>query len=864
MPSLPSSVDSDWHTSDSLWDWFFLALLAALLAFLPFSLGAVEAWSELVVVCAAVLLAIGLLLRDWFDPDFRLGRSWTYLPLLGILVLIVVQLVPLPARMVGAISPRAVELREELLGKGSLGELAPAADAQATLSLCPYETSHDLRMAIVFAVLFVVTASVFRSSSQIKRALLLLLVIGCVEAGIGLLQILTLSTKIHWLYAERGQVVTSGSFINYSHFCQFLNLAMGAGVALLLVRMSEGSDPDRDSTGWLPDLRSEQYLRLFAGIVLCAVAVCASMSRNGVISLLVASGVVGLLLYRRGVLSARGWLIGMAPWCVLLILFFTCFDMLYNRLATFEDHQHLEDRLEMTVGTLRAWSDFPVLGAGLGTHEYVFPLYDKTVSTSMAEHADNDWAQLLEEFGLLGAGAVLLFVLGIFGVAGKLIFFGRTALSTAAFGLSLGLLATAWHSLSDFGQHLPGVFSVTAVIAGLVVAIARREFSEEFSETNEELVEEPDPGFRSASRYLIGVFAAVSLLGISWWMVSGAMAASRGEAWANVALGYEQRLQRGEGQGSDQDYRDLLMAAQLAAEAEPTNAKQGYLLNLHRWRSISRARDPETGSIHLDPSVLPFVSQIADEVALVRTHCPTYGPPCSLEGELRLLVLGEPAGSQLIYQAARLTPYHAATTYLAGQLAAREGRLDEAIALLKRTVSLDPRQFSAVSGVYLGELRRPDLAVELAGDSYDRMLRLAQLLETQLLEIQQPNAVEPATEQTSKEYSELALELRASALVRLRELALAGKATAGKIAKLAAVEMREDHPKLAIDLYRKALAKQYGQIHWRLALSRALLKVGESEQALREAKIVLRLQPQSLPARKLIEDISVLPAETLP
>ena len=837
MPTHSPTLTSDWHAPNSLWDWFFLVMLGCLLAFMPFSLGAVESWSELVVVCAAVLLAGGLLLRGYFDATFRLATSWTYLPLLAILALIVLQLAPLPSGLVSSISPQSDELRQELLGN-----LAPTADGQTTLSLYPYETSHDLRMAIVFALLFVTAANAFRSATQIKRALLVIFIVGCVEAGIGLLQILTLSNKIHWLYAEQAKVVTSGSFVNYSHFCHFVNLALGAGVALLLVRINEDSRHDQVDTSRPTDLRAERYLRPLAGIVLCALAVLTSMSRNGAISLLLAAGVIGVLLYRRGVLSARGWLMGMAPWCVLLILFLTCFDMVYDRFATLEDHQPFEQRLEMTAGTLRVWRDFPVLGSGLGTHEGVFPLYDEAVTTSMAEHADNDWAQLLEEFGLLGGGAVLFFVLSIFAVAGKLMFSGKTTLSTAAFGLSFGLLATAWHSLSDFGQHLPGVFSLTAVISGLLVAIARSEEVANF-----------DPEFRAKNRLLWGIPAAVVLLLTSWWILSGAMAASRGEAWSNVALGYEQRMQSEKWQASDQDYVDLLTAAQHAAEAEPSNAKRGYMLNQYRWRSISRARDPETGSIHLDPRVLPFVSQIADEIAKVRTQSPMYGPLYSLEGELRLLVLGEAAGSQLINQAARLTPYHVATIRLAGQLAASEGHVDRAVTLLNRSVALDPRLFRAVTRVYLKELQRPDLAKNLAGNNYGRMRQLAQLLDKESADAAEPQKTD---------YFFLAEELRELALARLRDLIESDEATPREVAQLANIEMQDHHPEAAIDLYRKALARQYGQTAWRLALSRALLKAGDPEQAFREAKIVLRLKPQSKPAINLLEEIGVLPVNS--
>lgn len=893
------------YPPDSRWDWFFLALLAGLLALLLFSLGAVEAWSELVVVCAAAVLAVGLLLRTWLDASFRLARSWTYLPLIAILGLIVVQLAPLPASLVGAISPKSIELRQELLGDLVLSPTESTAEATSgptdpthttpttTLSLYPYETSHDLRMALIFVALFFAAASLFRSAEQIERVLMIVFVIGCVEAGIALLQIITLSTKIHWMYAQREQVVTAGSFMNYNHLCQFVNLALGAGIALLLVRMRKDSRRGRGGASRLTDLRGARYLRPISGIVLCVVAVLTSMSRNGGISLLVAAGVIGVLLYRRGVVSVRGWLMGMVPLCVIVVLFLTCFDMVYDRFATFDDGRDVADRLETAAGVLRAWRDFSLLGSGLGTHEYIFPLYDSMVIAKMAEHADNDWAQLLEEFGLFGAGAVLAFVLSIFWVAGKLMFRGQTALSTAAFGLSTGLLATAWHSFSDFGQHLPGVFSLTAVVSGLVVAIARYEYLstghaklQKTDHTGDHKTGEPSTfssvtavgsqyRYRLSVPYVLGAAATMGmLLLVCWWAISGAVAAYRGEAWGNVALGFEQRLQSDDWQGSDQDFVDLLTAAAGAVEAEPTNVKNGYLLNLYRWRSISRGYDPETGSILLDSGVLPFVSQIAEEIARLRRICPIYGLPYSLEGELRLRVLHEAAGSQLINQAARLTPFDVATCFLAGQLAAEEGRLEEAILLLNRTVTLERdvtlkrEQFKMVASVYLDELERVDLAQALAGDDYRRMAELAQLLEARLEE-SEPEKTQaqdarpqdlPDREQANN-YAELAQELRDRALLRLRELVAAGEATASEMARLAAVEMRGNRPAAAVDLYRRALAQDYSHIGWRLALARALVTAGEADEAMREARIVLRLKPKSRAAIALIEQISVLPVE---
>lgn len=840
MPKLSkrkSKVPLEWHVQESRWDWFFLVVLTGFLLFLPFSLGVVEPWSELVTVCVAAVLLLALLLRSLLEASFRPSWSWTFLPLAIVITLICWQLVPLPQSLLATLSPSTAELRAELLGSNP--------DLPPTLSLYAHETRHDLRMALVFSALFITVSNAFRSSHQIRRLLLVVFLVGCLEAAIALLQILTLTDTIHWNWIKVGSVVTSGSFVNHSHFCQFVNLTLGAGVALLLVRMRQDGRRERGRASRLVDLKGGRYLRPLAGIVLCGVAVFTSMSRNGVISLLVASAIVGVLLFRRGVLSVRGWALGMVPWCVALVIFLTCFDMVYDRFATLEEREHLDTRLEMTSSTLRAWRDFPWWGAGLGTHEYVFPLYDVNTMTSMAEHADNDWAQLLEEFGLVGGSAVFAFVLSIFYVGGKAMLSGKSTLSTAVFGLSLGLLATAWHSLSDFGQHLPGIFSVTAVVAGLVVAIAAREAEKTRTQ------ERHRAGSHSMTlrRKTSLAFLTLCVTFACGWAIRGSFASYRATAWQSVALGIEGQLVERQWQGSDEDYTDLLVAAQNAAEAEPGNVKLGHMLNLARWHSISRSRDSASGTILLAEESLPFVERIADELAGLRSLCPVYGPLYGLEGELRLFVLEQPEGADLIKQAAKLVPFDPQVNLLAGQLAVQQEESEEAIQYLNRAVALSPGYFRAVAGIYVLEMQHLQAAIDLTEGDLRRTKHLAELLRSS---------------DEEERVLELIEQLEASALAQLRELVASGEASAREAAELASIEERDNNPQAAIELYRRALALDYGQVNWRLTLAKLLIAEGKPREAIREARICLRLRPELEAARQIIADLSSYSTEPPP
>jgi len=61
------------------------------------------------------------------------------------------------------------------------------------------------------------------------------------------------------------------------------------------------------------------------------------MSRNGAISLIVASTIVGMALYWRGTFNWRGWILGALPAGVFAVLLVFGFDLVYDRLATRTD-----------------------------------------------------------------------------------------------------------------------------------------------------------------------------------------------------------------------------------------------------------------------------------------------------------------------------------------------------------------------------------------------------------------------------------------------------------------------------------------------------------------------------------------------
>jgi tetratricopeptide (TPR) repeat protein len=174
---------------------------------------------------------------------------------------------------------------------------------------------------------------------------------------------------------------------------------------------------------------------------------------------------------------------------------------------------------------------------------------------------------------------------------------------------------------------------------------------------------------------------------------------------------------------------------------------------------------------------------------------------------------------------------------VAGELAAQDGKLKEAEALLTRAVALQPAFFPEVIDIYLRKVKRPDMARKLAGDDYQRLEELARAYGA------------------TAEYAGLVEETRASALASLRQRANASDANAYELAALARIELAAGKVQPAIELFQRALVQDYRQVEWRLDLARALAASDQVEAAIHEVRICLRLRAQYGPAMQLLEEL---------
>jgi tetratricopeptide (TPR) repeat protein len=842
------------------------AILGLMLVVTPLAFGSMQAWSQEIFVglIAAALLCV---CTKWIlaGSTGQTLRLWVLLPVALFLLLVLAQLLPLPASLLHLIAPGTLQLKTSLLHD------LPNAQTKLQhlpLTFYPWATWQQLRLLLAVIALFLVVLDVYRDPLRIRRLLSVIALVGLAVAGLAMYENLSGTRLIYGLVPMVHR--NAGPFMNYSHFSQFMNLSIGAGAGLLLVRLMElfGHHPTTGEV--VTELQQPRNWMLWMLALLCVigpVTICLSMSRMGAISLLVSAGVSGAVLawrgrsaspggehrdslhprhrsrhrYPGGLADGSGSVLLILGILALALLLCVGFDSVYDRLATVQQFQAKSTggiRLQMLRDMTAEFRRFPLLGTGLGTHEFVYPMFNHLNVPFIATHAEDEYAQMLEECGAAGLLIILSFI-GIVFVSYLRVIGQRTdTIDYAAFGLGFGLLAILIHSASDFGQHVPADAALTAICSALLINLSRnlpsRARSARLPQGQAPIGLGPtfSPGWLAA----VGRFCfAIALVCAAGWALTTADRARRAESvWATTSVA-ENDLAQANWHGTDQQFINLLRPATQAAAIDPGNVFYQYRLNIFRWESISRNVD-QLGRCLLDPTALAFADRIAAELEAARWLCPTYGPPLCIAGQINLFAFSRQSGADEIRTSYRLTPCDPTVCLVAGMLAVWQHQYNQSLEPLQRNIMLGGSSRSVIS-IYVRS-GRPDLAYTVAQKNLSDLQYLAALLQQ-----------DPAQ-------AALASKCAAESDALLADAVERPDASADEIAQLAARAALQGNTTQAIRLYRRALDMNFGQVLWRIQLAKML---GDSEQfaaAQRELRVCLRLHPQLAQAQTMLADYS--------
>lgn len=821
-------------------------VLIALLAFMPLAFGAVQAWSEQVVIVLAVVVILCFCVRLALRRSQGFVWTWAYVPVAAFILLAAGQLLPLPLWAIRLISSNTALQKTDLLK--DLGGVDAHLHAM-TISFYPHMTEHDLRLVLAVAGVFVVVVNTFRRPDQIRRLLLAVTVIGAVVALVALGQDVLGNGMIYWCVPSPHGTSLSGPFVNHSHYAQFMNLSMGAALGLLCMEVHEAFRRSRVTAAAVADYLGSSDGRLVWGlaavIVLGTATVFASLSRGGIVSLMIAGAFTVLVLGSRKSLPGSGWVVVLLALGAFICVLYIGFDAVYDRLGTLSDLNRAEGgRWRIVRDVAVAWTRFPMVGTGLGTHEVVYPMFDRSTAVTLASHAENEYAQAAEETGAIGFIALL--TIGIMAWRGyvRTLRTAEAPVHSAAYGLGFGLLAILTHSLSDFGQHVPANAFLTAIFCALLI---RLPHIGRMNDVPENLGASMDA---HAVRYDWVLPIVVCL--VSAWAVMRADQARRGEAaWAQareterVLMGRERKWQ-----GSDEEYIDLLTHAVAAQRYEPDNIQYRYWLSVYRWRAISRLVDPNTGEVVLTPPELEFAYRVVDELKQAIPVCPVYGPAWSVLGQLERSVCGrKQEGARHIWRGRELAPCDSETCYVAGMMLAEEGDVDAACEQWRRAAQLDGGLFDEIALRLVQQFDRADLALSIAGDNVHWLGKVAKILD-----------------QSARD-TELVRNVRGRLVALLEEKCRSSMVPPETLAWLASIYSQEGRIPDAIEYYRRALRQNYNEVGWHYNLALLFEQAGKFREAMQEARLCLRSRSDDPAVHRLIDRLkkgSGLPGQTGP
>ena len=430
--------------------------LAVVLSTLAF--GTVQAWALAFFQVGAALVAILWTVDAWRTRRLRLSFNPLQLPLAGLFLVGLVQLLPLGAAA----------------GETSGGLTAAPVN---TLSLDPQSTRFVLIQLASLIVYFCAALVYVDSPARLRLIVHVVAIFGFLLALFGMFQYFTNPTQIYWLRQPK-YAVPFGPYVNRHHFAAYMELTLALPLGLLF-------------SGALAVER--RLLYLFA-VVIMSLALILTLSRGAMLSLgaevlfLVAiAGVVRRKERRdakedstpesrvRAALVRVGLGFALVVGVLVAAVSLGGEESLARLFGTVSTDDPTSGRTQFWQGTWEVIKHHPVLGAGLGAFSVAYTRYDVLNGSHRLEQAHNDYLQILADAGIVGGALGLLFIFLLFRYGFSRLNSSDKFRRGVAAGALAGCFAALVHSFFDFSLHMTSNALLFLVLAALATMNGRVE-----------------------------------------------------------------------------------------------------------------------------------------------------------------------------------------------------------------------------------------------------------------------------------------------------------------------------------------------------------------------------------------------------
>ena len=429
--------------------------------------------SFVLAVCCGLFLASVASLRD-FNSE-RSPRPAAWLPHLLwclLLVWIGVQIIPLPASSLAALSPSSAVIHDAVESLGT--------EPYRSISIAPARTLDAFFLTLGFYALYLLTQRLCSDGGWTRSLLVVITLAGLTQAVYGVA-----SAKLGWKLPlldvdSRISGVANGTFPNRNHFAAYLCLTAGACLALLL---GAGRESPHHGRRWrarlrgLIDLVLGGYPLYRLALLAIAIGVVMSASRMGNIAFglgLSAAAVLWLLSTRRagGFVTGLVFFVGVGLVDIAIISGYFGLDKVVQRIE--DTDLAREARPAVYRSALPLLHEYRTTGSGLGTFPLAYQVNRPEGGRRYFDHAHNDYLEFTVDLGipgvlLLGSLVLTHVLFALQGLRRQ-----RTRHRALAVGLLLAFAASLSHAALEFNFQIPAYAATFVVMMAMSTTLPRR------------------------------------------------------------------------------------------------------------------------------------------------------------------------------------------------------------------------------------------------------------------------------------------------------------------------------------------------------------------------------------------------------
>ncbi|MDR1492525.1 MAG: O-antigen ligase family protein [Planctomycetaceae bacterium] len=469
-------------------------LLAVTVLIAPWCFGCLDPASQYYLffgVIASLICGLATLL---LDRKNIFSFPILLLPIFLILILIGMQLRPYSIETLAKYSPKAAELRSQLLPppdseeyqftKRIFPETQSSADP-APASVYPAATRHQLSLFFLVLGVFVSAAVLFQTRNSAIGISIAVAVNGVCLALVGILTRIIPSGG--FLIYKKANFADYGTFLNHNNTAGYLGMCLGVALFLMFCAIFRSDKEIEELRRWdkhwerkRPTARqglAYQWTRfltpgilnwgLFAVVIIASILL--SLSRGGTLAMIIglAIGFPAVFTARRFKLPVLG-LIVVGVCGLAMVLWMGMGERVQKRLESIMMEQ---DNLRLTNwnNAMQTAKDFRWRGTGFGTYQYANLINDEIAANNhIAVRAENQYVEIFLDLGVIGFLLFFSCLAITLAICTRLIRQNKDDELTALGGGMLILVLTqVVASLFDFGLYIVANAALLALFCGI-------------------------------------------------------------------------------------------------------------------------------------------------------------------------------------------------------------------------------------------------------------------------------------------------------------------------------------------------------------------------------------------------------------